>query len=86
MVLKPECREYTAFMVYGMGQYEFKTSPMGLQGCPASFQRLIEAVMKGLPNVLVYIDDILVHSRSHEEHRQSLNEVFKRLAQHNLKI
>ncbi len=42
--------------------------------------------MKGLPNVLVYIDDILVHSSSHEEHRQILNEVFKHLAQHNLKI
>lgn len=86
MVLKPECREYTAFTVYGMGQYEFKTSPMGLLGCPASFQRLMEAVMKGLPNVLVYIDDILVHSRSHEEHRKTLDAVFRRLAQHNLKI
>jgi putative transposase len=86
MVLKPECREYTAFTVYGMGQYEFKTSPMGLLGCPASFQRLMEAVMKGIPNVLVYIDDILVHSSSHEEHRKTLDAVFRRLEQHNLKI
>ncbi len=62
MVLKPECRPYTAFTVYGMGQFEFKTSPMGLLGCPASFQRLMEAAMKGIPNVLVYIDDVLVLS------------------------
>ena len=47
MALKPSCRPYTAFTVYGMGQYEFVTSPMGLLGCPASFQRLMEAVMKG---------------------------------------
>ncbi len=86
MVLKPECRPYTAFTVYGMGQFEFKTSPMGLLGCPASFQRLMEAVMKGIPNVLVYIDDILVHSKTHEEHRKTLDLVFKRLEKHNLKI
>jgi hypothetical protein len=80
MVLKP------AITVYGMGQYKFKTSPMGLLGCPASFQRLMEAVMKGIPNVLVYIDDILVHSSTHEEHRKMLDAIFRRLAQHNLKI
>ncbi len=86
MVLKPECWEYTAFTLYGMGQYEFTTSPMGLLGCPASFQRLMELVMKGIPNVLVCIDDILVHSKTHEEHRYLLNQVFERLKMHNLKI
>ncbi len=86
MVLKPECRPYTAFTVYGMGQFEFKTSPMGLLGCPASFQRLMESVMKGIPNVLVYIDDILVHSKTHDEHRRTLELVFRRLRRHNLKI
>jgi len=86
MVLKPEGREYTAFTVYGMGQFEFKTNPMGLLGCPASFQRLMEAAMKGIPNVLVYIDDILIHSNTHEEHRQILRQVFQRLKHFNLKI
>ncbi|MBM3917836.1 MAG: DDE-type integrase/transposase/recombinase, partial [Sphingomonadales bacterium] len=86
MVLKPECREYTAFTVYGMGQYEFRTSPMGLLGCPASFQRLMEAAMKGIPGVLVYIDDILIHSKTHEQHQETLRRVFQRLARHNLKI
>ena len=86
MVLKPECREYTAFTVYGMGQFEFKTSPMGLLGCPASFQRLMEEVMKGIPNVLVYIDDILVHSKTHDQHIEILRKVFARLQQHHLKI
>ena len=86
MVLKPECREYTAFTVYGMGQFEFRTSPMGLLGCPASFQRLMELAMKDIPNVLVYIDDILVHSRTHTEHRETLKKVFERLRMHNLKI
>jgi hypothetical protein len=86
MILKPECRKYTAFTVMGLGQFEFKTSPMGLLGCPASFQRLMEAVTKGLPNILVYIDDLLVHSKSHKEQLQQLEALFQRLIQHNLKI
>jgi hypothetical protein len=53
--------------------------PMGLLGCPASFQRLMELIMKGIPNVLVYIDDILIHSKTHEEHRHVQTQVFKRL-------
>jgi hypothetical protein len=45
---------------------------MGLFGCPASFQRLVELAMRGLLNVMVYIDDLLVHSKNHAEHKEQL--------------
>lgn len=41
--------------------------------------------MKGLDQVLVYIDDIIIDSATHEEHLAKLDEVLSRLAKHNLK-
>lgn len=41
---------------------------MGLLGCLASFQRLMEKVMDGITNILIYIDDIINHTQDHPEH------------------
>jgi hypothetical protein len=75
MILHPRARSYTAFTVPGMGQFQWVTSPMGLLGCPASFQRLMETVVNNIANVIVYIDNLLVHSASHEEHIATLGQV-----------
>ncbi len=58
---------------------------MGLLECPASFQRLVELAMAGLMNIILYIDDLLVHSRSHTEHLQQLDHLFNRLRNVGLK-
>ncbi len=86
MILHPRARPYTAFTVPGMGQFQWVTSPMGLLGCPASFQRLMETVVNGLANVIVYIDDLLVHSATHPEHITALDQVLQRLVQNRIKI
>jgi hypothetical protein len=59
---------------------------MGLLGCPASFQRLMEKLMDGIDNVIVYIDNLLIHSKSHEHHLQILDVVMARLLENNMKI
>jgi len=86
MILHPRAWPYTAFTVPGMGQFQWVTSPMGLLGCPASFQQLMETIVNGISNVIVYINDLLVHSATHEEHLAMLGQVLKCLVQHKIKI
>jgi len=50
---------------------------MGLLGCPASFQRLMETVLFNIKNVLVYIDDLLVRTANHDDHLKVLKKVFE---------
>ena len=53
--------------------------PFGLAGAPSSFQRMMDYVLRGLPFVVNYIDDTLVHSANEDEHKHHLREVFQRL-------
>ena len=54
-------REKTAFVTQG-GLYEFRVMPFGLVNAPATFERLMERVLRGIAwsECLVYLDDILV--------------------------
>ena len=80
-------REKTAFATPD-GLYQFRVMPFGLCNAPGTFQRLMECVLQGLhwSTCLVYLDDIIIYSRTIEEHLARLAEVFTRLRDANLKI
>ena len=62
--------------------------PFGLCNAPATFERLMEQVLLGLPQstALVYLDDVLVPGRNFQEHLTNLQEVFQRLREAHLKL
>ena len=63
----------TAF-VSRYGSYEYLVMPFGLCNAPATFQRIINTVLReGLDQyVLVFLDDILIYSKTQEEDRKSV--------------
>ena len=61
------------------GLYEFLRTPFGLKNAAQAFQRLMDTVCQDLGFVFVYLDDILVASRTAEEHRVHLAKLFARL-------
>ena len=68
-----ESQEKTVFTTHN-GPYEFTVMPFGLCNPPATFQRLMSKVLKGLINqkCMVYLDDILVMGRTFTEHLENL--------------
>ena len=61
------------------GRYCYQRLPFGYSAAPDIFQAYMINLLAGIPNVLVYLDDILIASSNHKEHNNTLAEVFKRL-------
>lgn len=80
-------REKTAFTT-GQGLYQLRAMPMGLTNSPATFQRMMELVLRGLPwqVCMVYLDDVLIYSPTFEDHLFSLCKVFSRIQAAGLRL
>ena len=70
----------TAF-VTRYGSFEYLVMPFGLCNAPATFQRIMNTILRdGLDKfVLVFLDDILIFSRTKEEHEQHIKQILDRL-------
>ena len=85
--VRAEDRFKTAF-VTPFGHYQYIRCPMGLTNSPATFQRFMEYVFSDyiFITLLIYLDDILVFSRTLGEHLERLETVFQRLQKYGLKL
>ncbi|KAJ9525332.1 hypothetical protein QJQ45_003300 [Haematococcus lacustris] len=83
--IAPEDIPKTAFSTR-YGHFEFTVLPFGLCNAPATFQRLMNDIFRQEldDHVIVYLDDILIFSRTHEEHAKHLDRVLSLLRQHKL--
>ena len=67
------------------GLFRYTRLPYGVNAAPGIFQRTMEQMLRDIPGVVVYIDDILVTGPTEAEHLRSLGEVLKRLAKTGLR-
>ena len=68
------------------GTYEFLKMPFGMINSAATLKRAMKKLIEDLDDVDFYWDDILVHTRTWEEHIRALRELFSRLVQAGLTI
>ena len=83
--IKDEDVPKTAFRT-PLGHYQFRVLSFGLTNAPATFQAVMNSIFRKHIGkfVLVYLDDILIFSKSPQEHAQHLRMVLDILGQHKL--
>ena len=86
--MSEESRQYTAFTMGSMGVYKFLRMPYSLCNVPATFQRLMQNCLGelNLQFALIYLDDVIVYSRTQEDHLTHLQAVLDCFAHHGLKL
>ena len=85
--MEEEDKQKTAFWC-PLGFYEFNRMPQGICNAPATFQRLMEKCIGNMAftDVMVYLDDLLIFSKTLEEHEEKLDKVLTRLEAYGLKL
>ena len=83
-----EDKHKTAFSVGSLGFWECNRMPFGLKNAGATFQRMMEECLGELQpsKCLVYLDDVIVHATTFEQHLENLDMVFQKLHQYGLKL
>lgn len=83
--LAPESREITTFATPD-GLFRFKRLFFGVKCAPEVFQRIIQDLLRDIPNVRVFFDDIIIFSNSVSEHKIHVEQVLARLRENGLTI
>ena len=88
MEMDEASKPLTAFTVGPLGFYECERMPFGLTNAPATFQRLMESCLGDLHLnwCIIYLDDIIVFSKTLKEHIEQLRDVLQKLFLAGLKL
>ena len=82
-----ECQPLTAFIT-PWGLFQWEQIPFGLTNAPAAFQSIMETYLGDLRDTicLLYLDDIIVFSRTFQDHVDNVRQVLRRLCEYAIKL
>ena len=83
--IKEEDRAKTAFIT-DQGLFEWTRMTFGFSNAPATFQRAMDRIFQGLDFVVIYLDDVIICSKTEKEHMKHLKIIFDRIRQFKLKL
>ena len=78
--------KHKSSFVCHMGSYMSEVVPFGLSISPSIFQQCMSKLLNGHPNAIAYLDDIICHSSSFNDHVDHLSDIFGRIRQANMKL
>nr|MCH9717641.1 DDE-type integrase/transposase/recombinase [Gammaproteobacteria bacterium] len=85
LTLDDDSKRYTVINTH-RGLFRYNRLPFGISSAPGIFQRTMESLLKDIPKVTVYLDDILVTGTSEENHLHNLELVLKQLLEAGLHL
>ena len=68
------------------GLYRYTRLPFGIASAPVILQRTMDTILRGMPGVTCYIDDILITGKTEKEHLDNLAAVLQKLQEHGLHV
>lgn len=85
ILLSPESHPLTTINTH-RGLFQYNRLCFGIASAPGIFQRAVEDLLRGIPGVCVFFDDILVSGSNAKKHNDNLGEVLRRLQEAGLKL
>ena len=85
LILDEESREYVTINTH-KGLFRYTRLLFGVSVAPSVFHRTLESLLAGIPNVCIFLDDILVTGKTEAEHMDNIRLVLQRLQNAGLKV
>lgn len=85
LMLDEESKQYVTINTH-KGLFKYNRLAFGVASSPGIFQRTMDNLLRNLPHVAVYLDDILVTGSTEEEHLRNLDQVLRRLSEAGLRL
>lgn len=80
-----DSKRYTVVNTH-LGLFQYNRLVYGLSSSVGIFQRIMTTLLGNIPNVQIFLDDVIIGGRSKEEHLHALETVFQRLLKKGLKL